>query len=51
MSGASGASAPLGVALTPRGAEVAVYSAHASAVYFCLYDAAGDRETALACAE
>ncbi|HYA72221.1 MAG TPA: glycogen debranching protein GlgX [Roseiarcus sp.] len=46
MSGASAAIAPLGVALTPQGAEVAVYSAHASAIYFCLYDAAGERETA-----
>ncbi len=40
------ASAPLGVALTPRGVDVAVYSAHADAVYFCLYDAAGERESA-----
>ncbi len=46
MSGANGAATPLGVVLTPRGAEVAVYSAQASAVYFCLYDAAGNRETA-----
>ncbi len=46
MSGASGQTSPLGVTLTPEGAEVAVYSAHASAVYFCLYDASGDRETA-----
>jgi glycogen operon protein len=46
MSGANDAAAPLGVVLTPRGAEVAVYSAHASALYFCLYDEAGERETA-----
>ena len=34
---------PLGVALTAEGAEVAVYSAHAAAIDFCLYDAAGER--------
>ncbi len=38
------ASAAPGVVLTPAGAEVAVFSAHASAVYFCLYDADGGRE-------
>ncbi|MGD0183834.1 MAG: glycogen debranching protein GlgX [Roseiarcus sp.] len=46
MSGASEANPALGVVLTPRGADVAVYSAHAEAIYFCLYDAAGARETA-----
>ncbi len=45
MSGPNGAVDPLGVVLTPRGVEVAVYSAHASAVFFCLYDEAGERET------
>jgi glycogen operon protein len=44
MSAEDDATATLGVVLTPRGAEVAVYSAHASALYFCLYDATGDRE-------
>jgi glycogen operon protein len=44
MSGANDAAAPLGVVLTPRGAEAAVYSAHASALYFCLYDATGTHE-------
>ncbi|HEY1943693.1 MAG TPA: glycogen debranching protein GlgX [Roseiarcus sp.] len=38
------ASAAPGVVLTPDGAEVAVFSAHANAVYFCLYDADGERE-------
>ena len=46
MSGANDAAAPLGVAPTARGVDVAVYSAHASAVYFCLYDETGERETA-----
>ncbi len=45
MSEANDAGAPFGVVLTPRGAEVAVYSAHASALHFCLYDATGTRET------
>ena len=36
---------PLGIALTPTGADVAVYSAHASAAYLCLYDEAGEHET------
>jgi glycogen debranching enzyme GlgX/4-alpha-glucanotransferase len=35
----------LGIVLNPSGADVALYSAHASAVYFCLYDAAGGLET------
>jgi len=35
---------PLGVALTAEGAEIAVYSAHAAAIEFCLYDAAGEAE-------
>ncbi len=50
MSEANDAGAPLGVVLTPRGAEVAVYSAHASALYFCLYDATGDTRDRSACA-
>ena len=40
------ANAGLGVVLTPSGADVAVYSAHASAVYFCLYSPDGEHETA-----
>jgi glycogen operon protein len=35
---------PLGVALTAEGAQIAVYSAHATAIDFCLYDAAGEAE-------
>ena len=37
--------APLGIVLGPSGADVAVYSAHASAAYLCLYDEAGEHET------
>ena len=37
--------APLGILLGPSGADVAVYSAHASAAYLCLYDEAGEHET------
>jgi glycogen debranching enzyme GlgX/4-alpha-glucanotransferase len=44
MSETNGASAPLGVVLTEEGADVAVYSAHAEAIHFCLYDEAGERE-------
>ena len=36
--------APLGVVLNPGGANVGVFSANASAVYFCLYDEQGERE-------
>jgi glycogen operon protein len=39
-------SSSLGVVLTETGADVAVYSARGQAVYFCLYDKAGERETA-----
>lgn len=35
---------PLGVNLTPEGAAVGLYSAHATDVYFCLYDSMGERE-------
>jgi glycogen debranching enzyme GlgX/4-alpha-glucanotransferase len=35
---------PLGVSLTPAGADVGLYSLHATAVHFCLYDEAGERE-------
>ncbi len=35
---------PLGLRLTPEGAEIGVFSAHASQVYLCLYDESGARE-------
>jgi glycogen operon protein len=34
----------LGIALDARGADVSLYSVHASAVFVCLYDEAGERE-------
>ncbi len=37
---------PLGVSLDARGANVAVFSAHADAITFCLFDPAGEREVA-----
>ncbi|HLZ83018.1 MAG TPA: glycogen debranching protein GlgX [Caulobacteraceae bacterium] len=37
---------PLGASLTATGINVAVWSAHAEAVELCLFDAAGERETA-----
>jgi glycogen operon protein len=37
--------ASLGIVLGPSGADVALYSAHASSAYLCLYDQAGERET------
>ena len=37
---------PLGVTLTPEGANVAVFSAHAERIDLCLLDARGGRETA-----
>ena len=37
--------APLGIVLTPSGADVGVYAAHASAAYLCLYDEAGEHGT------
>ena len=37
---------PLGVAADPDGVNVAVWSAHARAISFCLFDATGTRETA-----
>jgi glycogen debranching enzyme len=39
-----GAPEPLGFALTPEGANVAVYSASAEAIELCLFDEAGERE-------
>ena len=42
----SGSPEPLGVTPGPRGANVAVFSAHATAIEICLFDAAGQRETA-----
>ena len=44
MNDAPSVKPPLGVALTSEGAEIAVYSAHAAAIDFCLYDAAGESE-------
>jgi glycogen operon protein len=40
----SGSPEPLGVTLTPAGVNVAVFSVHASAMEFCLFDEAGERE-------
>jgi glycogen operon protein len=37
---------PLGVTADATGVNVAVWSAHAGAIEFCLFDRAGDRETA-----
>ncbi len=37
---------PLGVSLTADGVNVAVYSAHADAIEFCLFDAEGQNEVA-----
>jgi glycogen debranching enzyme GlgX/4-alpha-glucanotransferase len=39
-----GSPAPLGVTLDERGANVAVFSAHASAIEFCLFDNTGSAE-------
>ena len=44
MSGA-GVNGCSGVTLTADGVSVSVYSAHADAVYFCLYDETGTHET------
>jgi glycogen operon protein len=41
-----GAPEPLGVTVTAEGINVAVFSAHASAIHFCLFDESGDREIA-----
>jgi glycogen operon protein len=40
----SGSPEPLGVTLTPGGVNVAVFSAHADRIDFCLFDEAGERE-------
>jgi glycogen operon protein len=40
-----GSPEPLGLTLAAGGANVAVHSAHASAIELCLFDAAGERET------
>ncbi|KAI94771.1 glycogen debranching enzyme [Rhodomicrobium udaipurense JA643] len=39
-----GSPEPLGLTLDGRGANVAVFSAHATAIELCLFDAAGERE-------
>ncbi|MBL0141115.1 MAG: glycogen debranching protein GlgX [Betaproteobacteria bacterium] len=41
---APGSPEPLGITLVPGGANVAVFSAHASAIELCLFDAAGNAE-------
>ena len=41
-----GSPEPLGVTLTPGGVNVAVFSAHATAIELCLFDAQGTRELA-----
>ncbi|HYC25536.1 MAG TPA: glycogen debranching protein GlgX [Roseiarcus sp.] len=46
MSSSLGAPDPLGVTLEAEGANVAVYSANATAIEFCLFDAKGDTEAA-----
>ena len=47
MSGrvSEGSPEPLGLTLDERGANVAVYSAHASALELCLFDESGETET------
>jgi glycogen operon protein len=42
---AAGSPEPLGLTLVPGGANVAVFSAHATAIELCLFDAAGEAET------
>ena len=39
-----GSPEPLGVTPVPDGVNVAVFSAHASAIELCLFDAGGERE-------
>ncbi|HYC25911.1 MAG TPA: hypothetical protein VEC58_07730, partial [Roseiarcus sp.] len=46
MSSSLGAPDPLGVTLEAEGANIAVYSANATAIEFCLFDAKGDAEAA-----
>ena len=46
MRSGPGAPEPLGVTLTEEGINVAVFSAHASAIHFCLFDESGDHEIA-----
>ncbi|HXW20835.1 MAG TPA: bifunctional glycogen debranching protein GlgX/4-alpha-glucanotransferase, partial [Roseiarcus sp.] len=46
MSSSLGAPEPLGVTLEAEGANIAVYSANASAIEFCLFDAKGETEAA-----
>jgi glycogen operon protein len=40
----AGSPEPLGVTVTATGVNIAVFSASAAAIEFCLFDAAGDRE-------
>jgi glycogen debranching enzyme GlgX/4-alpha-glucanotransferase len=46
VSGSLGAPEPLGVTLGAEGANIAVYSASASAIDFCLFDVKGETEAA-----
>jgi glycogen debranching enzyme GlgX/4-alpha-glucanotransferase len=46
MTSSLGAPEPLGVTLEADGANIAVYSANASAIEFCLFDAKGETEAA-----
>ena len=46
-----GSPEPLGVMPVPGGVNVAVFSAHAARVWFCLFDAAGDGKRDLTCGD
>jgi glycogen debranching enzyme GlgX/4-alpha-glucanotransferase len=46
MKSGPGAPEPLGVTLTDDGINVAVFSAHAEAIHFCLFDESGAQEIA-----
>ena len=46
MKSGPGAPEPLGVTLTEDGINIAVFSAHASAIHFCLFNGAGEQEIA-----
>ena len=46
MNDGPGAPEPLGVTPTAEGINVAVFSAHADAIHFCLFDDKGEREIA-----
>jgi glycogen debranching enzyme GlgX/4-alpha-glucanotransferase len=46
VNSSAGAPEPLGVSLTAEGINIAVFSAHADAIHFCLFDDSGEREIA-----